>query len=184
MQRHVKTGITREDLQVDNQRKHGKPALKQSKTSQDECQAVAQTRDAPALKQGKVRQGARRTLRTHCSYEGAGVAGGVGDNADVNHHRPVRREGLRGLVDAVRLAALAALAEAMLPTGGRETSRGVVERPRPDQPSRDSPQELSFFDPTSKLPFATTSTGKPGTRGSSGGGILVTSLVGYVLLNG
>ena len=69
----------------------------------------------------------------------------MGDKADVNVHRPVRREGLQGLVDAVRLAALAALAEAILPTGGREASRGVVERPRPDQPSRDSPQELSFF---------------------------------------
>ena len=75
-------------------------------------------------------------MQSRTSSVRAGVAWDGGDEVDVTLHRPVRQGGLLDLVDAVRecLAALAALAEAALPTGGREAFRGVEGQLRLDDP--------------------------------------------------
>ena len=75
-------------------------------------------------------------MQSRSSSVRAGVAWDGGDEVDVTLHRPVRQGGQLDLVDAVRkcLAALAALAEAALPTGGREASRGVEGRLRLEDP--------------------------------------------------
>ena len=58
------------------------------------------------------------------------------DVAGANHHRLALGGGLLERVDAAweRLAALAARAEAALPTGGRKAFRGEGGLPRLDEP--------------------------------------------------